>query len=1554
MRAPENTRDAFAPAATPAGPSHRSRGATSARARATIALSLALAATLLFAPAARASLGVISSFGESGQGAGQLSGAAAVAVNRGGAGGVETGSVYVADNGNRRIDEFSPSGDFVRAFGWNAVAEGPDNVTPQNAEQQLEVPVSVTGGTFKLSFNGKTTASLPYNASAEAVRNALTALSSFGSGNVITFGDNVEVSGGPGATGLYAVTFINDLGDTPVPTIAADSSSLVGGAASVSVKAEGVSAYEICDVQAHPADVCQAGEGGVFTTQAGALQGASAIAVDQQTGAVYVGGAETNDRIDVYSATGEFEGAFAWGVVNGSRELQFCTTLCLPGLGGEGQSNGGAGQLTPKRRGVSALAPAPAGSPHEGDLYVADGGNNRIDEFKPAISAGRVSGVSFQRAFGWDVVESGPDNVPGVTEVQKIEIPASVTGGTFTVSFEGEATEALPYNASASALETALHKPLAARYPFVAVNHEVSGGPGASHPYVITFPSDSFLANLDIPQLTVDSSKLTGGTASVQTTTQGVSPNEVCDVADHPADVCKVGGTFPVSGEAEAGHEGQLTKPRGVAVDSAGTIYAVDGGSSFERCAIACRVEKFNPDGSFAGVFSPASLNAFEAGNALAPRTVAVDPSDDHVFVVKKTPSTPTEILELDGAGNLLSTSPPGGLPEGGIDFGNEQKLFVAAESEVLVLGPAPAPGATLGPVSNVSQRSATFSGTVTPPTGFSTFYHFEYSLDGVNWTNVPAGNDAAAGDGTGSGDPNGCPAENPPSCNVSVTVEGLRPGATYQVRLHASTGTPFTTPETTFETEAAAPDVFGAGAEAEESAATLTAFVNPNNRPTGFRFEWGTSAAYGNEAPAPEGLVGSGGEAVEVRAPIEGLAPNTTYHFRLIATNEAGETAESADHEFTTLGEGGLPDNRRPELVSPADKRPQGRVTPPGLDLSSDLTFQAADDGDAFYYPLQNGLLDSTAGGELRYLARRGQSGWSSTQVSAPSLVPSANAGGAVPSFVRYFSPDLSCGVIGTYQPLTADTPAADVELRVLNLYRVNPDGSYRLITSTVPSNPETGGDYQVAGASPDCSRVYFNTPRKLLSGASGLYEWDEGTLRDAGVLPDGTVPSAEVNTGVQRGIAVIGGNAQVNAVSRDGRRIFFTAISDEGPDAGHQAVFVREDGTRTVDASQTATATPSTTASYEIASRDGSHVFFTANHGLTASSSPSGIDLYSYNTETEALTDLSADSNPADSNGAAVEGAIDASEDGSYVYFAALGQLIAGKGNTYAQNLAGGGAANVYLSHAGQLSFVGVVAKEDLTEALASAGGTNMAWNAQATPDGKHLLYVTKADVTGYESGGVREAYLYSAESGQTVCVSCRRDGKPSLGTSSQGSPITGPSGETATPRPTQRSLSDDGSRVFFSMKDPLAPGAIAGNENLYEWERGQAYLLNDGAGAVPARIVGSSASGDDVFIYSTEQLDPHDTDFVGDVYDLRVNGGFPPPEAPPVPCDPAQDQCQGAPSAPPSAAPPASSAFSGPGNPPPTAPGKPKHKKKHRHGHKARHHAHARANHNRGASK
>jgi hypothetical protein len=92
--------------------------------------------------------------------------------------------------------------------------------TPGNEIQTVSLTGLPTGGTFTLTFEGQTTAPIPYNATADQVRVALENLSTIGQGNI-------AASLGPVDTGLVSLTFQRALGETDVPQITGDGSGLI-------------------------------------------------------------------------------------------------------------------------------------------------------------------------------------------------------------------------------------------------------------------------------------------------------------------------------------------------------------------------------------------------------------------------------------------------------------------------------------------------------------------------------------------------------------------------------------------------------------------------------------------------------------------------------------------------------------------------------------------------------------------------------------------------------------------------------------------------------------------------------------------------------------------------------------------------------------------------------------------------------------------------------------------------------------------------------------------------------------------------------------------------------------------------------------------------------------------------------------------------------------------------------------------------------------------------------------------------------------------------------
>jgi hypothetical protein len=99
---------------------------------------------------------------------------------------------------------------------------------------------------------------------------------------------------------------------------------------------------------------------------------------------------------------------------------------------------------------------------------------------------------------------------------------------------------------------------------------------------------------------------------------------------------------------------------------------------------------------------------------------------------------------------------------------------------------------------------------------------------------------------------------------------------------------------------EAAPPIVStGAATAVTTTSATLHGTVNPDNLPTTYHFQYGTTTAYGHSTPSLS--AGSDYAVHAVAAAISGLAPGTTYHFRIVATNATG-TSVGVDRTFTTL----------------------------------------------------------------------------------------------------------------------------------------------------------------------------------------------------------------------------------------------------------------------------------------------------------------------------------------------------------------------------------------------------------------------------------------------------------------------------------------------------------------------------------------------------------------------------------------------------------------------------------------------------------------------------
>ncbi len=637
------------------------------------------------------------------------------------------------------------------------------------------------------------------------------------------------------------------------------------------------------------------------------------------------------------------------------------------------------------------------------------------------------------------------------------------------------------------------------------------------------------------------------------------------------------------------------------------------------------------------------------------------------------------------------------------------------------------------------------------------------------------------------------------------------------------------------------------------------------------------------------------------------------------------------------------LPDCRAYEQVSPVAKGgfaayPQGGTpvqTSPSGGAISYLGFNA------FPGALGNSALHAA------HLSTRTPSGWETTDRTPP--VPKAE-GLRIYRVDYAFSEDLTQGVIRVpFVPLApGSTPYA------YNLFLQRSNSQYSLVNSALPALPieafcgpeELASCFEFidisafAGASGDFSHVVFESTSQLTAQAPGpfvesLYESTGGQLRLVGMLPDGTAAGGST-AGAGSSARYSDGQSETDgrvehAVSQDGSRIVFQAPSDEGvkpAEAGQLGlteVYDRIEGKETIELSApNPGAAPENSAAaratFWAASKDGSRVLFTSSAELTSASktgTEGGEDLYEYDFDRpagEKLADLTIDANPVDAaSGAQVLGVVDASSDGSYVYFVAKGELLPGKGTD--------GQPNLYMAHAGEppvfiatLNGAGVCSLQNRVSADACDWTPfQPQLEAYVTPDGRHLAFTStmRLPTVGHSEGydntdrftgeADSEIYEYDAQTGQLVCGSCDPSGAPPTGDALIGGIIWYKQRENSeqyyvgisTPFYHVPALNDAGTQLFYNAPSPSGSSP----SKVYEYEQGGeascnapggCHYLISSVGAGIDQYLGASASGNDAFFATTAALAPTDLDSLRDVYDARVNGGFAAPST--------QSGCQG----------------------------------------------------------
>jgi DNA-binding beta-propeller fold protein YncE len=845
----------------------------------------------------------------------------------------------------------------------------------------------------------------------------------------------------------------------------------------------------------------------------------------------------------------------------------------------------------------------------------------------------------------------------------------------------------------------------------------------------------------------------------------------------------------------------------GLAVDSGDNVYTVcDGGY----------VVKADP-------FTDEKLAYFgDLASALA-----IDPSTGDLFTdTKSSIAEYAPVTEAHPSPLETFSAGLGSFESQGIAVSPADTVYATerATGSVEVFYTYPLAQVSVGAVSNLRPTSVTLEGSVNPEGEKVSSCEFEYG------TTTSYGQTAECEPAAGS------LGEGTEPVLVAAKVSGLASGTTYHYRLLAgdahgtdpSEDHTVTTPGPTISQELVS--------SVEASAATLQATIDPNGVPTSYHFEYDTSpytsgAAHGTRVPIPNTSIGAGSSAVSVSVRLTGLESGTAYYYRVVAEGEPLGVLEAFDgvnKTFATPTSGsaggrgsetcpneqrraeqpfglGLPDCRAYEMVSPVQTGGQDATDPAPL-VNANARAAESSVNAAITYASKGSFGSPTGAASTgQFVSRRNaEKGLWETQSITPLHDPEKTTTNS--SFEStLFTPDLTAGLALTSAQL-GEAPSLNGNFGIY-LEQFS-GGTYRYISQTAAAGANIG---QPWGASTDLDRVVLTNPEN-----GYLFEAVDGTDVPVSVTNAGNEVSASVGSAQY----FIGEKDAWHATSADGSRVYFTTPPDVGNGVGRLFVRVnigqKQDEKlgpkeECLEPAQACTIEVSASqrepedsnglqpARYWGASADGGKVFYTSNSELTdkAYTGPAdnAANLYEYDLATGKLTDLTGEETDATGEGAAVQGVVQISEDGSYVYFVAKGKLAGG---------ATAGQPNLYVSHEGGApTFIATLDKGDESDwyggKVTDESGPEVN-TAVVDPSGTRLAFISERSLTGYdnqqaisgecegegyggigesEAGRCREVFLYdagSAGAGSLACASCNPTGARPVGPSSFGRPLEG----------------------------------------------------------------------------------------------------------------------------------------------------------------------------------
>jgi hypothetical protein len=659
------------------------------------------------------------------------------------------------------------------------------------------------------------------------------------------------------------------------------------------------------------------------------------------------------------------------------------------------------------------------------------------------------------------------------------------------------------------------------------------------------------------------------------------------------------------------------------------------------------------------------------------------------------------------------------------------------------------------------------------------------------------------------------------------------------------------------------------------ETEGEVRATIDPENADTSYIIDLEVQGS-GVATPVGSGTVSGESLPKTVTAVLTGLAPGTLYRFVITARNEKGTTVEEgsfatyADASAATGGcpndslrmgpSSSLPDCRAYELVTPPDTN--GRpVRGAGYPAYLFAGTKASPDGNAVSFMTEGGTLPGFEGtGSLdgdRYRAVRGPFGWSTAAFGPTGTeTETPRSRGTSPDQGYGFWEALGEGtaVIGGFGNITTyiEHPDGHSELVGVGSLGIDPRAEGRLITE-------------------NATHVVFQT--KNLSGHKSVQ-------LEPNAPPDGTaVVYDRTSDGITHVVSLLPPDDATPAPKEDAS---YVGASKDGVGIAFEiggTLYLRRNNAVTFEIGDN--------VDFAGVAEGGRRIFYVKNANLLAFDADTGEIIEFTNTGNAKVVNVAP--------------------GGDRAYFVSTTKISAAGENPLGA-FPKGGQQNLYLSEEGLIRFVGIVTQRDvegdflegegivdglgLWTTAAEGGNVPSKDPSRVNPSGSVLLFQSRANLDGYDSGGFAQIYRYDSQGNRLHCISCNptrvaEGGGASLETFS---PIAGERPPLGS-RVVIPNITPDGARVVFESKEALVSTDNDGVQDVYEWEEagvgscarpgGCVYLLSSGHSAADNYLYGMSRTADDVFFVTDDVLIPGDND-TASIYDARVGGGYPtPPE-------------------------------------------------------------------------